>query len=491
MIKINNVTYQYPQAVAPALDNLTLSIAKGESVCVMGSNGSGKSTLAKILAQLYTPTMGEVELSLGNNSKLPVGMLFQRPDNQFVAATVEKELVFTLENLAVPFNEMETALLETLNKFSIQHLRKRLISELSGGEMQRVALASVMIFKPSLLILDEPDSFLDVKGRNTLDNLLSDLRIEAPDMILLRITQYLSVARKYDRLLVMHEGQITADSKPDDVFNNVELCQKTGLKARNNSTNKNYRFLSNTTNPETDHAHELKLTKVSFNYPGMSNVFESLSCGVSTGETLAIVGNSGSGKSTLGNIFCKLLEPVTGNHALMDIQGSKLEESKSKGIISGVFQFPERQFFLSNCEEEVRFGPKNFGNELSKDQLNELFDIVGLDFYSFAHRDPMALSMGEKRRLAFAVVLAISPKFIVFDEPTCALDPEGVSGFVNLSLKLKESGIGQIIISHDGDLIKEVSDKILYLKDDKSYEFVYNSEFFKRENISTILNFQH
>jgi len=125
----------------------------------MGANGSGKTTLARLIAGLIKPFRGRIDI--GHNGNTRVGILFQNPDNQMVAVTVEKEIAFALENQNVPLKEMETRITQTLERFSITHLRKRLNSELSGGEKQRVALASVMIAEPSILLLDEPDSFLD------------------------------------------------------------------------------------------------------------------------------------------------------------------------------------------------------------------------------------------------------------------------------------------------------------------------------------------
>ena len=229
MISFRNVTFCYDSGGAPALRDLNLEIRAGESVCIMGANGCGKSTLARILAGLLEVSQGEFELNGVADRPIPVGLLFQNPDNQMVAVTVEKEIAFALENLAVPFEEMDRRVAATLERFGIEHLRTRLTSELSGGEKQRVALASVMICMPPVLVLDEPDSFLDAQGRAALRQEEEQIRRENPDMILVRITQYPSVAKRYQRLIVLDRGQVAADGSPPQILADRSFRHKTGL----------------------------------------------------------------------------------------------------------------------------------------------------------------------------------------------------------------------------------------------------------------------
>jgi energy-coupling factor transporter ATP-binding protein EcfA2 len=128
-----------------------------------------------------------------------------------------------------------------------------------------------------------------------------------------------------------------------------------------------------------------------------------------------------------------------------------------------MLQQPERQFFLETCAEEVAFGPSNRGRSLSSAEINSFFELVGLSPARFVDRDPFSLSAGEKRRLAFAAVLAMSPSFVIFDEPTAGLDGEGVGRFIALSRALRQLGVGQIIISHDGDVVRQLCDRVAYM----------------------------
>ena len=181
---------------------------------------------------------------------------------------------------------------------------------------------------------------------------------------------------------------------------------------------------------------------------------------IQTGEIVGLVGPTGSGKSTLGQILCGLLKPNRGEVIYKSDKGriSRLEEIR--GYVSAVFQQPERQFFLPTCREEILFGPENLKQKLTESDLEQIFELIGLKPSNFARRDPHTLSVGEKRRLAVAVILALRPQFIIFDEPTSALDADGVRRFVKLADFLKKQRVGQVVITHDYDLIRILADRV-------------------------------
>ena len=146
MVRLENITYRYREDAPPALQNISLEIRAGEAGCVMGANGSGKSTFAKLLAGLIPPQQGQLRIAPASPRPIPVGMIFQNPDNQMVAVTVEKELAFALENLGLKQSEMEPLITGVLKKFNIGHLRQRLTTELSGG---RSAISSARSVTPA------------------------------------------------------------------------------------------------------------------------------------------------------------------------------------------------------------------------------------------------------------------------------------------------------------------------------------------------------
>ena len=267
MITFDHLTYRYPDASGPALDNVSLTVQAGERVAIMGPNGSGKSTFARLLAGLLTPSEGAVRLDAAADRLTRmdlVGILFQNPDNQMVSVLVDKEVSFALENRAVPLSEMEVRVADTLASFGIPHLAKRLTSQLSGGEKQRVALASVMICNPPILVLDEPDSYLDAAGRRLLREALARLHRDSPGLIEIRVTQYLEIARSYPRLLVFCDGELQADGPPARILADPDRAIRLGLVAKGRSSDADRAVAPGTRTPETT---AVALSDVTVSYP--------------------------------------------------------------------------------------------------------------------------------------------------------------------------------------------------------------------------------
>ena len=469
MIRLRNVSYQYGPDSEPVLHALNLDIGPGEKIAIMGSNGSGKSTLARVIAGLTEPTRGEV-ITQGRPSKetpVTAGFLFQNPDNQMVAMTVGREVAFALENRGVPFADMRPRVAQSLEQFGVGPLEERLTNELSGGEKQRVALAATMIYNPLLLILDEPDSFLDSDGRARLHAILDELSRQNPKLIVIRVTQYEKVARRYDRLLLLDAGKLRADDSPDTVLAQTAPINRFPIEP-------DLKLLQLNRRPDSERASKLVVDSMLFGYGAQPLLTESLSFSLSAGETVGLFGPTGSGKSTLGLALCGLSSLISGSRMLFMADGRETR-SVPPGLIVGVMQFPERQFFLPTCAEEISFGPRNRGIILKEKQIDRYFELVGLEPIKFVTRDPLSLSIGEKRRLAFAAILSLSPSFIVFDEPTASLDAEGVARFKALSRTLKQIGLGQVIISHERSVISELTDWALCLPGDGSVSKVDDS----------------
>ena len=488
MVRLENAIYRYPGDLPPALLNVSLEIAEGEAVCVMGANGSGKSTFAKVVAGLIKPQQGRVTLGVGKNSPIPVGILFQNPDNQMVAVTVEKEIAFALENLGVSQNEMDSKVSSTLKRFSIEHLRKRLTSELSVGEKQRVALSALLVFCPPILVLDEPDSFLDQSGKELFRDQIRRLREQSPELTIIEITQYPHVAGEYERLIVFQGGRIVADSRPGTILQNKSFCVKCGIDF-DNLSNRQIELpdeLQVRKKSKTPSIARFIFDRMSFRYPGSEKfVLQNISGEINNEGITALVGPSGSGKSTMAMLMCGILEPDSGNIRMIDSRGREVGKDDIKGKITAALQQPERQFFLHTCLQEVEFGPKNFSRGLSRKSIQEFFKMTGLPFDRFFGRDPFTLSLGEKRRLAFGAILSMCPRFIIFDEPTCALDGEGVGRFTLLAKALNEVGIGVMIISHDDEIVRSLADKIFEFDAIGNYRMASREKYFEKTSINS------
>ena len=243
MIEIKNVSYCYQKEEADGslketlvLDNLSLNIKEGEFVAILGHNGSGKSTLAKHMNAIILPDSGDCIID-GENTRdeknllsirSHVGMVFQNPDNQIVAAVVEDDVAFAPENLGVPSAEIRNRVDECLKTVGMYDYRRAEPARLSGGQKQRVAIASVLAMEPKYLVLDEPTAMLDPQGRSEVMGTIKKVNRENGVTVVL-ITHFMEEAADADRVIVMDDGNIIFDDTPFEVFKNVEELKKIGL----------------------------------------------------------------------------------------------------------------------------------------------------------------------------------------------------------------------------------------------------------------------
>lgn len=246
MITVRNLTLDFHTAEGRrrVLDNISLAIGDGEFVALLGANGSGKTSLARCLNGILTPTTGEVIVD-GQNTRHAtevneirrrLGMVFQNPDNQIVAPTVEREVAFGPENLGVLRPEMQRRIDYLLKLFRLETYRQQAPHLLSGGEKQRLALAAVLAMRPHHIIFDEPTSLLDYESRCQVLTLLQQLNTSpnpfaAQALTILLITQFSEEALFANRLLVMERGRIVMDGAPREIFLRVEELHQLGLRA--------------------------------------------------------------------------------------------------------------------------------------------------------------------------------------------------------------------------------------------------------------------
>ena len=239
IIQTENLTFRYAaeEGTAPTvLDGVTLSVKPGEFVAVLGHNGSGKSTLAKHFNAILLPSGGKVYvdgLDTCDEDKLldirrQVGMVFQNPDNQIVASVVEEDVAFGPENLGVPSEEIRERVDSALTAVRMSEYARHAPHLLSGGQKQRVAIAGVLAMRPRCIVLDEPTAMLDPVGRKEVMDTIRYLNREQNITVVL-ITHHMDEAAQAGRLVVMHDGHIVADDKPELVFQNVDGLRSLGL----------------------------------------------------------------------------------------------------------------------------------------------------------------------------------------------------------------------------------------------------------------------
>ena len=234
-VSIKDISFSYRKDY-PVIKNLSLDIESGEYVSILGHNGCGKSTLARILVGLLFPKGGSIEvcgLELNakniNEIRKKVAIVFQNPDNQFIGATVEDDIAFSLENMCVSREEMLTLVREYASKVGMAEFLSKEPGYLSGGQKQRVAIADALVRNPDILILDEATSMLDPQGKQDILDLVNKMRKDNPNLTVVSITHDIEEAYLSERIVLMNQGEIVLSCSPSELFDNAELIEKYNL----------------------------------------------------------------------------------------------------------------------------------------------------------------------------------------------------------------------------------------------------------------------
>ena len=504
MIRTRALSVEHPGGIQ-ALRGVDLEVSRGEWVALMGPNGSGKTTLARTLNALLLPTAGQVTvdgLSTADETRVPeirrrVGMVFQHPDDQLVAPTVESEIAFGLENHGVEPAEMRNRVEEVLHQFGLEACRSHPPHLLSGGERQRLAIASAVAVRPRYLVLDEPTALLDPRSRRNLLETVAGLW-RRHGLTILQITQSPEEAAEAERLLIMCAGRLLEDGPPSKVFSDSGRLNRAGLsppfaaeaaEAAGGSAADTPgldgladwltdRFTPNGQGPQAPDPHDdeagpvrLSARQVGHTYrgglPAPVAALHDVDLQVHGGHITGLMGPGGSGKTTLAQHLNGLLRPSTGQ-VLLD--GSDIwrtgDAAHVRREVGLVFQFPESQLFEETVREDVAFGPRNHGCDEAESQRRAVsaLEAVGLPAPELGSRPPLTLSGGERRRAAIAGVLSIRPSFLVLDEPTAGLDHGNREKIAALLRELAGDGDGLVLISHDMELVADLCGTITCLQ---------------------------
>lgn len=231
MIEIKNLKFRYDGSNVNALDGVNLLMPKGKYIAVLGHNGSGKSTLSKLLVGLYKPTEGEIiidGIKMRINSikdiRKKIGIIFQNPDNQFIGSSVEDDIAFGLENNCIPREEMRERIIEFATKVGMIDFLEREPHTLSGGQKQKVAIASVLALSPEIIIFDEVTSMLDPRGKTEILKLIKDIQTTR-EKTLISITHDMDEAIQADYVLVFAQGKLIAEGSPKNILKNEEIIE--------------------------------------------------------------------------------------------------------------------------------------------------------------------------------------------------------------------------------------------------------------------------
>jgi energy-coupling factor transporter ATP-binding protein EcfA2 len=381
-----------------------------------------------------------------------VAMVFQSPDDQMSQILVHHEVASGPANLRLPLAEVRQRVATALGELHIEHLAERDTNSLSGGEKQKVALAAALAMQPRLLVLDEPTTDLDPRSKSELMTLLESLDPALGTIIVSHDLD--TIAPLVDRLVIVDGGAIVDDRPAADVFAEPAILTEHGIAVPYSTTSSRRR----TAEPTGDIA--IELDDVSFTYPRTSKpAVDHVSLRVHAGEIVAIIGNNGSGKTTLGKLMLGLLQPASGSVML---HGERVERMRPD-LVGYIFQNPDAMLSQMSVGEEVAFTPKLFGRTDWRErttQMLERFELAALQ-----NRYPLALSKGQRQRLAYAAVTAAGPPIFIFDEPTTGLDKPGCDQIMEYMDALRGEGKTVVFVTHDMALAAHWADRVVIVHD--------------------------
>lgn len=536
MIRAEQVRFQYKKrdvdgnviATEEILKGVDITIKKGEFIALLGRNGSGKTTFSKQLNAILRPSEGTVtvdEMGTKDADKLyeirqRVGMVFQNPDNQMVAANVEEEVAFGPENLGMESDTIVARVKQALEQVRMWKRRKTAPNHLSGGQKQRIAIAGILAMHPDYIVLDEPTAMLDPKGRKEVMEALQRLNQEQ-EMTVILITHDMEEAALASRVILLADGQMRFDGRPEKFFGADALLAEMGMEAplsyrvrklidsdvfekkigdarveeatidkrekvaEYDKTGREWEASSELVDKkknkkaeaETDEKNQdlLSLQHVSYIYsPGTAYekvALDDVNLSLGKGEIVGLAGHTGSGKSTMIQLLNGLLKPTSGTVTFegKDIHAKGYSGNYLRSKVGMVFQYPEHQMICDTVWEDVAFGPSKQGltGEACETRVEEALRFVDLP-EKYYQASPLQLSGGQKRRVAIAGVLAMHPEYIILDEPAAGLDAAGKREiFDRIRRMSREQGIGVLLVSHSMEDLAEYADRIIVLDDGK------------------------
>ncbi len=512
LIEVDHIVFQHnhqDREMPPALCGVSLQIAAGEMVAIVGSNGSGKTTLARHLNGLLLPTEGTVRVN-GLDTSLPdnrqmilsiVGMVFQFPEDQMVATVVEEDVAFGPENLGLSPAEVRQRVEAALREVDMWTERNRPPHLLSAGQMQRVALAGILAMKPRCIVFDEATAMLDPAGRQTVMEMMHRLHKEG--LTIIYITHFMEEAAQAERVVVLDRGKMALDGPPREVFADAARLERLGLDLppAANAAAVLRRALPSLPEglltlddllaalphaprqgialpefvsqpyPETGSETWIEVSGLSHTYlldtPFAHQALQEVDLQVEKGGALGLIGGTGSGKSTLMQHLNCLFKPFTGRVRVgpFDFNLPEVTVYQVCQMVGLVFQNPEAQFFEQYTGDEIAYGPRLQGLDKTalRQRVQWAMGVVGLEFESFKDRLTFTLSGGEKRKVALAAMLALQPEVLLLDEPTAGLDPQSRKELIQHLQALRAGGMTFVVSSHHMDDLVALTERLLVL----------------------------
>lgn len=441
--------------------NINFEIKKNSITLLTGKSGCGKSSLLMCLAGVI-PEIIEAYMSgeiLFNNRNIEdknikhisgeIAYMFQDPDSQLCTFTVEDEIAFGLENKNIPQDKIDSIINETLELVGIMNLKKRNLNKLSGGEKQKVALASILALDPQLILMDEPTANLDPISTIEIVSLIKKLRDEMGKTIIV-IEHKINEFEEIIDNVIMFEDNKVIDITKNEFINNYKSLYK--LEAKDSINN-------NITKEKI-----LEVKDLTFYYEKNNIILNNLNFSLNKGEITAIVGPNGAGKSTLSKILIGFNKPTKGEVILANKNLHSLTARQIGESLGLVFQNPEHQFIKMTVEKELALSLE-VRNIEEKEIVNRTkYYLDRFDLYNDKEKNPFLLSQGQKRRLSTASMMINGQEILILDEPTYGQDRNNLNELVKLLNEINRDKRSILMITHDLDLVSSCCDKIILLE---------------------------
>lgn len=526
-VAIKDLTYRYPDGEKPALNDINLEIPEGQFVLLVGGSGCGKSTLIRAIAALVPEFYGgtyegqvyiygrEIERIDRRSLVRQVGMVFQDPESQLVMTGVEQEVAFGLENLGLASGLMKRRVMEVTSALALSGCLQSPIPELSGGQKQKVALASVLAMQPGILILDEPTSQLDPVAGEEILTMVRRLNEENGLTVILVEQRLERCFHLADRVLVLEDGRIIQDGGPGDVakwavnshspfvpplaglFAGAGCLEAPLTVKQGRKTLQAYAPGPGFKKPDREIAKTVSgdqcivdIQNLWFTYQNGIEALKRVYLEIHPGDFTVIMGANAAGKSTLLKQIVGLLKPGRGRVTVAGGDTKKLLVEEVASTVGYLSQDPNDYLCLPTVREELSFTLKNMGlpdNGLSGTILARL----GLEQYGKVN--PRDLSAGERQRVALASVLVAGPAVLLLDEPTRGLDYRLKAELGNLLQELQTLGTAVVVVTHDVEFAAEYARDIVLMaggaviaRGDK-YEMLAGSTFYSPQ-VSKLFN---
>lgn len=485
LLEVDRLSFRYRRATEPALRDVSFRLDAGEVLLVAGPSGCGKSTLIRALNGLIPNSYrgeltGEVRLAgvPNTNRRLRelatvVGTVLQDPAKQVVASTVAAELAFGPENLGMPRDQIGRRMREVAGTAEIEPLLTRTTDELSGGELQQVAVAGALMMRPRLLVLDEPLANLDPHAAARLLGQVRRLADAGTAVVIVEHRVEDAMAARPDRVLYMNAGTVRHDGPLGPFF---ALADPRAVKVPFDVWLERARAGTIDLAPEVEERGDIGPTgelPPRLEWRGVSAAYDErpvlhdVRAALGASEIVAVLGPNGSGKTTLFKTAIGLV-PYSAGEILVDGQPTAGRSVAELATAFGyVFQNPSQMLFAPSVREELLFGPRNLGRDASRfdDLVTSALRRVRLDDEEgIADRPPLTLSFGQQKRLSTAVALALEPRTLVLDEPSAGQDHRNAATFMREVRRIE--GLESVyFVTHDADLALANADRILLLRE--------------------------